>query len=196
MKKIAFIRQSKNRGYTVLGINSGDGAVAYTVEDSLYARLGAPLPSDGVSEEDFADIVLADEIFRATKKALALLTYSDNNSRTLKIKLARAGFSREAAEAAIEDMLRHGYINEERQLERLILTEAKMKLSGRGKFTPKLIAKGYKRGDIEAVTDKLVESGALDFEEIKAELIRKKLGDTPDECEVRGLLYKNGFFAD
>ncbi len=196
VKKIAFIRQSKNRGYTVLGINSGDGAVAYTVEDSLYARLGTPLPSDGVLEEDFADIVLADEIFRATKKALALLTYSDNNSRALKMKLLRAGFSREASDAAVEDMLRHAYINEERQLERLILSEAKTKLSGRGKFIPKLMAKGYKKSDIENVTDKLVASGELDFEEIKEVLIRKKLGDSQDSTEIKKLLYKNGFFAD
>ncbi len=191
--KLLYVRQSKNRGYTILGINSGEGAVSYTVPDTLYMNIGAPLPSDTVSDVAFLDVKLADEIFRATKKALSFLSYADNNARVLKLKLTRSGFSREAAEAALEDMLRHGYINEERQLERLILAEAKMKLTGKAKFIPKLIAKGYKRSDIEAVTEKLSESGEVDFEEIKAELIKRKLGDEPDCEEVKKLLYKNGF---
>ncbi len=194
--KVVFVRDSKNAGYTVLGINSGEGAVAYTVPTPLYMRIGAPLPSDVLGEESFSEAVFADEVFRAEKKALSLLAYSDNNRKTLLMKLKKAGFSHEAAEECVEDMLRHGYINEERQLQRLILSEAKTKLSGRAKYTPKLVAKGYKKSDIDRVTDELVSSGELDFDKIKRELVGKKLGDEPELSEVKKLLYKNGFGSD
>lgn len=194
--KLVYVRDSKSRGYTVLGINCGDGAVAYTVESSLYMNIGAPLPSDEISEEHFSEIISSDELFRATKKALALLSYADNNARTLAQKLRRAGFSAAASDECVEEMIRHGYINEQRQLERLVSAEVNLKLTGRAKLVPKLMSKGYRRDDIEAVTDRLAESGEIDFDRAKAELIRKKLGEAPKECEVRALLYKNGFHTD
>ncbi len=196
MLKLIYVKDSKNSGYTVLGIARDDGARAYTVETTLYMRIGSPLPSDVISDEEFADITLSDEKFRSTKKALSLLTYSDNNRVSLLRKLRVAGFSSKAIESTVDDMQRLGYINEERQLERLILAEAKIKLTGRARFIPKLMAKGYKRSNIEAVTARLSESGELDFDEIKAELIRKKLGDCCDEAELKKLLYKHGFLSD
>ncbi len=194
--KLVYIRDSKSKGYTVLGINSDGATAAYTVESSLYANIGAPLPSDEISEEHFSDIVYSDGLFRATKKALSLLSYSDNSGATLAAKVRRAGFSAEIAEACVEDMMRHGYINEQRQLERLIAAEVNFKLCGRAKLIPKLMAKGYKRCDIEAVTDRLIESGEIDFDRVRAELIQKKLGDSPEDGDVRALLYKSGFYAD
>lgn len=196
MVKVVFVRESKNAGYTVLGINAGEGAVSYTVETSLYMRIGAPLASDVIGEEHFSLIVASDEIFRATKKALAILSYSDNNCFNLTRKLKSFGFSRDAVEATVEDMLRHGYVNEQKQLERLILNEAKTKLTGRAKFIPKLIAKGYKRSDIESVTERLIESGEIDFDAIKDELIERRLGDGADKDEVKKLLYKSGFYLE
>lgn len=190
--RIVYVRDSRTKGYTVLGIDSGDGARAYTVESLLYMRIGSPLPSNEIDEAVFADVVLADEIVRATKKALSLIAYSDNNRKALFMKLKKAGFSSDAAKSAVCDMMRLGYINEERQLERLITTEARVKLQGRKKIVPKLVSKGYDKALIEAVIDKLVKSGDIDFELIARELISKKLGDDPEPDAVRILLYKNG----
>ncbi len=192
--KIVYVRDSKNKGYTILGIDSGDGAVAYTVEAALYAQIGTPPPSSEIPKEAFERIAYRDEIFRATKKALSLLSYSDNNCRTLEAKLRRAGFSSTAARECVGEMLSRGYINEVRQIERLVLSEAKFKLTGRGKIIPKLIAKGYKRVEIEGVIDALVERGELDFEEIKRTLVMKKLGREPSNEDVLRLYYKHGFF--
>ncbi|MBR2467247.1 MAG: RecX family transcriptional regulator [Clostridia bacterium] len=190
--RLVYVRDSRAKGYTVLGIDSGDGARAYTVETALYMRIGSPLPSDEIDDGDFADVAFADEVFRATKKALSLLTYSDNNKKTLFMKLKKAGFSADAAKSAVQDMMRLGYINEERQLERLIIAEAKLKLQGRRKFIPKLVAKGYERALVDSVLEKLLESGEIDFDIIAEELVAKKLGDDPDPEAVRILLYKNG----
>ena len=191
--KVVYVRASKNRGYTVLGIDSGEGARAYTVPDSLYAQIGSPLCGIQLGEADFSAVVLADESLRATKKALSLLAYADNNLYSLKMKLRRAGFSVEATEQATAEMQRNGYVDEGRQLERLISSEVRLKLTGPRLIIPKLLAKGYKRADIESVLDNLISRGEVDFEEVKQTLIKKTLGDSAAAEEVKKLLFKHGF---
>ena len=73
--------------YTVLGIDSGEGARAYTVATSVYAAIGAPIASEEISDTAFSDIAFADECFRATKKALSLLALADNNRKNLRAML-------------------------------------------------------------------------------------------------------------
>jgi SOS response regulatory protein OraA/RecX len=104
-----------------------------------------------------------------------------------------AGFSRDAADEVIADMLREGYINERRQLERLIESEVKRNLIGPKKLIPKLLAKGFSRTDINDALDALAADGVIDFSEAKRQLVMKKLGDSPDSEEVKKLLYKHGF---
>lgn len=193
--KVVYVRASKSRGYTVLGIDSGEGARAYTVPDSVYAQIGSPLGGFQLDGGDFSAVVLADESFRATKKALSLLAYADNNLYNLKMKLRRAGFSREAIDQAAAEMQRDGYVDERRQLERIILSEVRVKLAGPRLIVPKLLAKGYKRDDVESVLDALIYDGQIDFEQVKSLLIEKKLGDSPAADEVKKLLYKHGFNA-
>ena len=192
--KLAYVRESKNPGYTVLGVDTCDGVFHYTVPTAIYLELGAPVRGESLSSDGFTSVKYYDEIFRATKKALSLLAYSDNNAKTLKLKLLRAGFSNEAAENAVEEMQREGYVNESRQLRRLILTDVKVNLRGRAIVVPKLVAKGYKREDVEAVLDELIDDGEIDFAAVKEALIAKKLGSTPPPEEVKKLLYKNGFY--
>ena len=191
--KVVYVRASKNRGYTILGIDSGEGAHAYTVPDSLYAQIGSPLCGIQIGDGDFTAVVLADESLRATKKALSLLAYADNNLYSLKMKLRRAGFSVEATEQATAEMQRNGYVDEGRQLERLISSEVRLKLTGPRLIIPKLVAKGYKSDDVRSVLEALLYDGQIDFEEAKQTLIRKKLGDSASHEDVKKLLFKHGF---
>ncbi len=191
--KLVYVREAKSRGYIVLGIDVGEGARAYTVPVSIYSDIGAPICGTFVPENALSAIVYADEVFRATKKALSLLSFSDNNKRMLRAKLRRAGFSPEASDEAVAEMVRDGYVNEGRQLERLILSEVKTKLLGRARIIPKLAAKGYNKSEAEETLDRLVEAGEIDFSSVKEELIRRRLGDNPCSEEVKKLLYKHGF---
>jgi SOS response regulatory protein OraA/RecX len=134
----------------------------------------------------------ADELIKAEKKALSLLSYADNNRRTLKQKLLRAGFGYEICDTVCEKMLSLGYIDENRQLERLILVEANTKLRGPERIIPALVAKGYSMSDIKAVMRELVKSGEIDFNKNARALISKKLPDADIE-EKRKFLYKNGY---
>ena len=106
--------------------------------------------------------------------------------------LARAGFGRDVCERVVRDMLDHGYIDEKRQLERIILVEANTKLRGPMKIIPALAAKGYSTADIREVMSALVESGELDFKKNAKTLLDKKLPDADGE-EKKKFLYKNGY---
>ena len=90
-------------------------------------------------------------------------------------------------------MIGLGYINETRQLERLIENEANVKLLGRRKIFEKLISKGYKKGEIELVLEELISQGIVDFEKSGQKLIEKKIHAAASEEEIRSLLYKNGY---
>ena len=87
--------------------------------------------------------------------------------------------------------MRLGYIDERRQIERAVLSEANRSLRGRSYITKKLISKGYSSADISEVTDELISRGELDFS-ASFELLCEKKGATTDE-ERRALLYKYGY---
>ena len=155
-----------------------------------YADAGSPLVSDDLTRDTVSSLKLADMRYTARMKALRILEYGDNSERMLIIKLNRAGISRAIAEEISREMVMRGFINDRRQLERLILNEVKM-LRGPMKFIPKLISKGYSKSDIEIVIDTLTENGEMDIDAARQELLLKA-GDLSFEEQAK-LLYKNGF---
>ena len=109
-------------------------------------------------------------------------------------KLCRAGFRRDIAETVLQEMVECGYINERRQLERLILDEANRKLRGPLRIIPALATKGYATSDIREVMAGLVDSGEIDFDLNARRLLDKKLpSDGFDSEEAKKILYKNGY---
>ena len=90
-------------------------------------------------------------------------------------------------------MIERGYVDERRQLERIILDEANRKLRGPLKIIPQLVSKGYSSSEVREVLSGLVESGEIDFKSNARELLMKKMLDGADEEEVKKILYKNGF---
>ena len=116
-----------------------------------------------LSEDDLSYLSSRDEYYRATKRALSILSHSDNTARSLVHKLVLKGFSKSAATEAAEYMTALGYINETSQLERIISREANEALLGPKKIFSRLIPKGYSASDIKSVMRRLSESGEVDF---------------------------------
>ena len=193
MPTLEYLRISKDQKLLLLGISEEGERSRYTVSESFYRSLGSPARGTVLTEEEISLIKGEDERIRATRKALSLLSYSDNNEKGLVTKLLRVGFSRDVAMGVSEEMVRLGYIDESRQLERLILREANVSLSGFGKILPKLMSKGYSAENIKKITHRLVESGEIDFKENAKRLIEKKLPDDASREEKKKLLYKNGY---
>ncbi len=191
--KLSFVKASRSKGYLVLGlIDSGEKHI-YTVSESAYSEIGSPYPPCEIDGGMLESICFADECYRAKSIALRLLSYADNNERSLITKLVSRGIGREVARDTVAEMIKLGYVNEKRQLERLILKEANGSLAGPKKLIPKLMAKGYSRADIDSVIDMLCEAGEIDFQKNKEELIAKKVTRGATEEEISAILYKNGY---
>lgn len=192
MATLEYIKELKEKNLLLLGISEEGESAHYTVNRALYLDIGSPKRGDEISVGAMEEILEFDEYFKAKKKALTLLGFADNNKKELKIKLLRAGFSKDVADRCVDEMLALGYINEQRQLERLCLREAE-KLRGPRRIYASLMAKGYALADIQRVVRELCDSGDVDFEENKKLLIKKMLSPDADEEEVKKLLYKAGF---
>lgn len=188
------VKEIKDAHLLLLGVVEEGEFASYTVTAAVYTELGCPEAGDVLDSDCVAGIRYADELYRARKKALSLLAFADNNRRTLYAKLCRTGFRRDIAETVLQEMVECGYINERRQLERLILDEANRKLRGPLRIIPALATKGYATSDIREVMAGLVDSGEIDFDLNARRLLDKKLpSDGFDSEEAKKILYKNGY---
>ena len=193
MATLRFVRDAKDSHLLLLGIVEEGESAHYTVNLSTLRAIGTPSAGDELDEGQMSAIRYTDQLLRAKKKALSILAYADNNRKTLAMKLSRAGFSREIVDAVCREMVESGYINERRQLERLILDEANRKLRGPLRIIPGLVTKGYSSSDVREVLSSLVDSGEIDFNANARLLLEKKLPDQADEEKAKKILYKNGF---
>lgn len=190
---IIYVRVARARGYIRVGIEDGETAYDLTVSEMEYAEAGFPSVNSEPTRDAFDILRIADMRFKAKKKTLAVLSYGDNSERMLMRKLTAAGIRRDIAEEAVLEAVKCGYINAQRQLERLIKNEVASNLSGPRKIIPKLISKGYGRADIERVISELTERGEIDFDEAKRLLAERRLPQDASDEDVKKLLYKNGY---
>jgi SOS response regulatory protein OraA/RecX len=192
--EVLYVKRTKDENRVIIGIalDGLDGEKAnYTVKLSAYENIGSPKAKDRISYENYEIIVRDDEKYRAMKKALSYLAYSDKNKRTLYFKLAECGFSRESISYVIEACVRLGYINEDEQIERIAEKEINLSLKGRAVVVKKLLSKGYKLNDINAVLDRLLDEGKIDFSE-NFRRLAEKTGAEGEE-ELNRLAYKYGY---
>ena len=192
MAKLLYIRDVNNN-LLLLGVSEEGESVRYTLSRLLYAEIGSPARGDELADEAMVLIRQYDEEYRAKKKALSLLSYSDKNESGLKRRLAQSGFSREVAERTALEMVNLGYIDEGRQLERIILNEANVKLRGPMKILPTLVGKGYSSADVKKIMQELNERGEIDFKKNAKRLLEKRLPACDDGEEIKKLLYRNGY---
>lgn len=192
--KVIYIRPAKSSGYLSVGIMTDEEEKrAFVVSEEDYAEAGAPMTADELSPSAYTLIAASDERYRARMAALRILSYADNNERSLIRKLVGKGISYATAEDVAHEMVGRGYINEQKQLMRLVAYEANTALSGPRKIRAKLSLKGYKTADIECAMDELTSSGEVDFERSAAALREKKLTRGATEEEIKKLLYKYGY---
>ena len=192
MAKILFVKTNPNHKRIQIGVEDDDNAVSVlTVKESTYTSLNSPGRGDVISECELCDLRFDDEIYRASKKAISLIADVDRSRYELRMKLFSAGFSSEAVDVALTKCEEYGYLDEERQLERLVEREANRQLRGRYYIKRKLASKGYRTSLIDRVIDKLVDEGQIDFDS-NLERLAEKRGVT-DETKFMALKYRYGY---
>lgn len=191
--QVKAVRAGKSQGYLTVVITDGEERKTFTVSERDYLEAGSPRPGDYLDGDMLAALSHSDENYRARLHALRILSYADNNERTLVRKLVSRGISHSLATEVAHEMVGRGYIDEERQLERLIITEANRNLIGPHRIKAKLTAKGYRGSDIDGIIEQLCDSGEIDFDRSRRLLIEKKLTRGATDEEIKKLLYKNGY---
>jgi SOS response regulatory protein OraA/RecX len=194
--KIKTLKINEKSKYVLIGIENDEGYKSYKVSESFYLDIGAPEIGASLLSDTVSLIEEENEYYEALKKALSLLEYSDNSKSMLFKKLLMRKVNKDAARYAVKRCVDLGYLDEERQLKRLVLDLANSSLLGKNKIVAKLVAKGYLTTDIYKTIAILLDEGEIDFEHNKQKLIKKHSAVCGDEEALAKLLYKHGFKDD
>ena len=192
MDTVLFVKPDEKHKRLQIGVSDDEGTVSVLkIKEKTYISLGCPVRDAHISDRALEDMKREDEIYRAFRKSMSLLADVDRSRYELRMKLLHAGYSAEAVEVALSACEKYDYLNEERQLHRLVEREANSKLRGKYYIKRKLMAKGYSSSAIDRVTKELTESGEIDFD-ANLEILKEKKGIV-DEEQALALKYKYGY---
>ena len=190
--KVVYLKATNSKGYLKIGVEADNKTSAYYLSERVYHALSSPMRGDNLTRDTLSKIIDEDMRYRATRSALGSLSLCDSSKEALCSKLLKKGYNRKIAESVVNYMCSLGYIDEERQMEKLIVSFCENNNFGRQKIFAKLRAKGYPAGEISKKINSLLREGSIDFEKAKARLLGKYPPDLSSE-EKRKILYKNGF---
>lgn len=162
--------------------------------ENSYRKKGAPIKGTILSEEDMESYRLSHRRYHAVRRALSILSASDNSERMLYRKLRSRGILHEDACFAVAYAKKNCLIREREQLERLILRLANEKLYGRARIVRALNEKGYRITEINEILASCTESGTVDFSENLRALYEKKM--PKDDSQRKKLAYSYGYHTD
>ena len=122
----------------------------------------------------------------ARRHAFTILSYGDNNKKTLITKLMQRGYARELCENVAIYMEHRGYIDEKKQMANLLETCLRKKY-GQIKIVDEFIVKGFKREDaVEFLKTALKD---IDFGDSCAFIISQKYNPLPkDQDSIRKMM--------
>ena len=163
------------------------------VSGEQYARFDIK-EGDRIDDAHFLKIREEMIFDNARRQAFTILSYGENNRKSLIQKLRVKGFSPDVCENIADYMEHRGYIDEKKQIGLLCDTYLRKKF-GKLKIKNELIAKGYKREDVEAYVSKNLSD--VNFAENCAYIIENKYCPIPRESQeiakMMGALMKYGY---
>ena len=189
--KVIYIRPLRDRGYLSIGFSNGEEKLSFSLSEGEYRELGSLLIGD--ETDDIEPFIYCDKKYKARRYALRILEYGDNSESLLKKKLIMKKIPRDIADIVVREMVSLGFVNERRQLERMVESLANKSLFGRRKILARLISKGYSKSRIYEVIEHLISHGVIDFQKTREALIEKKLSHDASDEEIRELMYKYGY---
>lgn len=191
MLTILAVGKTKTVPVLLTAVTEAGETVKYGVTENEYLALGTPAVGETLDGEREEALRAMHSAHVALSAAVRILSFSDNNPEQLRRKLRARGHSPEATERAIAEVIRRGYLRESDLLERAVLAAAK-KLWGPRRITESLVAKGYRRDEVESTLTHLQEVGEIDFRESRRRLLDGRLRGEPREKQ-KAFLYRYGY---
>jgi SOS response regulatory protein OraA/RecX len=173
--------------------SSKDTTFEMLVSEEQYARFDI---KEGDTIDDSHFLKIREEMIfdNARRHAFAILSYGENNKKTLVQKLRQKGYPYEICENIALYMEHRGYIDEKKQIGLLCDTYLRKKF-GKLKIKNELIAKGYKREDVDEFVSRNLND--VNFAENCAYIIENKYNPIPREpqelAKMMGALMKYGY---
>ena len=175
---------------------SGDRVILKLVAEDRQALLTV-MPEDirrfelkkgtRISSELYDELAKNAELEAAVRQGLAILGYGTNSPNRLAEKLVHRGVSRDNATAAVAELIRRGYINEENDVRRLCDSMISKKY-GQRKIIIALRGRGYDRRALSIAEEHLADT---DFSLVCESLIQNKIKKLPENREeMKKLLAK------
>ncbi len=144
------------------------------------------------SDEEYQMLVEDIDAKEALERASSILAIADQSERALREKLLAKGFTPQAIDLAIKELLLKGYLCEERQLSRFLELASK-KGKGMKKLYRMFLSRGYTREKINQAIQKASESGVYRESEVFLRLCQSKLPCDATEEEKETLAVRYGF---
>lgn len=163
------------------------------VSEEQYARFDI---KEGDKIDDTHFLKIREEMIfdNARRHAFNILSYGENNKKTLIQKLRQKGFAYEVCENIALYMEHRGYIDEKKQIG-LLCENYLHKKFGKLKIKNELIAKGYMREDVDEYVSKNLAD--VNFAENCAYIIKNKYMPLPKESQelakMMGALMRYGY---
>ena len=127
----------------------------------FLSGLPAAAPEFGDEDEAYRFLALADETARALRKAVELCARAEQSRGGLSLKLAQRGFSRKAANAALETLAERGIVDDRRYAALWARHRAERKGEGPATIAAELRARGFRPDDIKMALAEIDFSPAL-----------------------------------
>ena len=163
-----------------------EGVLHFSLGKEFWRALGYN-EGDLLSDEQIEEVANAVKQSDAVSKALDALSYSNHSRRSLITKLkVKYKTDGDAAEKAADYCVRHGYIDEEYQAEKLARCAVKAKNWGAGRVVSELCAKGYPKELSKRAACKISRA---EYDEALKRAIKKKAKEYPEDYRAKSRLF-------
>ena len=194
-----------------------DGVRFVVIHASLVEKFGLRIGLE-IEAEVIEKIIAADEVMRAKNDALRLLREEKENTRTdasedsrltlkrktytkseIERQLQREGFSSDAIETSVEELIRSGHIRDRKYAENWIVRRQKSNPRGKTLLKRELVDKGIDRETAEQVIATVETEDetkvALEIAQKRAKQY-KRLPPHVAKRRLHGFLARRGFGSD
>ena len=154
---------------------------SFVISSKQYLILG--LCKGECSTEVYDSVEQAAETWSATKKGIFLLGYGSCSKKSLRSKLLSKGFGKDAASAAVSELVSMGLLNEKKDASHEAQKCAD-KLWGKQRIASALYEKGYSAEAVEYALVTLQDSN-VSFVQNCRRLIEKRYGSLPSDKAQR-----------